>query len=831
MGNLHSIEGMQTLSIEAALPALRAALLRGTRAVVCAPPGSGKTTGIPRALLNEPWLAGRTVLMLEPRRLATRAVAYRMADLLAEPVGATVGYRVRLESCVSARTRIEVVTEGILTRRLQHDPELRGVGCVIFDEFHERSIHADLGLALTLDMQQALRPELRVLVMSATLDAAAVAALLGDAPVVTAPGRLFDVETVYAARRVTARMEDAVVAATLAALRAQPGDVLVFLPGAPEIHRVHRTLHERITDKAVAVLPLFSNLPRESQDRAIRPSPPGQRKIVLATTIAETSLTIDGVRVVIDSGLTRVPQFEPQCGLTRLTTVRVSQAAAAQRRGRAGRTAPGVCYRLWTAAEQEQLPAATTPEIRAADLAQLALELAAWGVCDPAALRWLDPPPPGAYAQARALLRQLDALDAAGAITPHGRAMAELGLHPRLAHMILRAEARGHGSLACDLAALLSEEPAGTRGDADLCAALEALHARTTPDGMRRVRAVAHALQRARRLPKTATWSARDVGRVLAFAYPDRIAQRRRDTPGEFLLANGRAARFAAATLLAQQDWLVIADLDAGARTGRIHLAAPYALEDLINDFSGHLQTTEHVVWDTTTKAVTAMRVTRYGALILKEEPLRNPDPALVRAALLAGLRQEGLALLPWTRDVRQLQARIEFLRAQAPAGDWPDVSDTALAATIEQWLAPQLTGITSRAQLAKLDLAEALRAQLTWPQRQQLEHDAPTHITVPSGSNIRLDYTANDAPILAVRIQELFGLQDTPRVVGGRVPVIMHLLSPAQRPVQVTRDLASFWRTTYAQVRKDLRGRYPKHAWPEDPTTAPPTRRVRKPR
>jgi ATP-dependent helicase HrpB len=820
---------MQPLPIDAALPALRAALLRGPRAVVCAPPGSGKTTGIPPALLDTPWLAGQTVLMLEPRRLAARAAAYRMADLRNEPVGATVGYRVRLDSCVSAHTRIEVVTEGILTRRLQHDPELRGVGCVIFDEFHERSIHADLGLALTLDMQQALRPELRVVVMSATLDAEAVAALLSDAPVITAPGTVFDVETVYAARRVTARVEDAVVAATLSALRAQPGDLLVFLPGAPEIHRVHRALHERITDKSVAVLPLFSNLPRESQDRAIRPSPPGQRKIVLATTIAETSLTIDGVRVVIDSGVTRVPQFDPQCGLTRLATVRVSQAAAAQRCGRAGRTAPGVCYRLWTAAEHAHLPAAATPEIRAADLAQLALELAAWGVRDPAALRWLDPPPPGAYAQARELLQQLDALDAAGAITPHGKAMAELGLHPRLSHMILRAEAQGHGGLACELAVLLSEEAPGVRGEPDVCAALDALHARTMPDGMQRVRAAAHALQRARRVAKTEAWSARDVGRVLAYAYPDRIAQRRRDTAGEFLLANGRGAQFAAPTVLARQDWLVVADLDAGTRTGRIHLAAPYTLGDLTDDLAAHLHTTEHVVWDSDKQAVVAARATRYGALVLKEEPLRAPDPQLVRTALLAGLRQEGLALLPWTRDARQVQARIGFLRAQAPAGDWPAVSDAALEDNMEQWLAPHLAGITARAQLAKLDLADVLRAQLTWPQRRRLEDEAPTHMTVPSGSNIRLDYTSNDAPVLAVRIQELFGLQDTPRVAGGRVPVIVQLLSPAQRPVQVTRDLASFWRTTYAQVRKDLRGRYPKHAWPEDPTTAAPTRRLRK--
>ncbi len=822
---------MATLPIEAALPALRTALRAGPRAVVCAPPGTGKTTGVPRALLDEPWLNGRAIVLLEPRRLAARAAAYRMADLLGEPVGQTVGYRVRLDSCVSAATRIEVVTEGILTRRLQHDPELRGVGCVIFDEFHERSIHADLGLALTLDMQQALRPDLRVLVMSATLDADAVAALLRDAPVISAQGVMFEVETVYAARRATSRVEDAVVAATLAALRAQPGDVLVFLPGAPEIHRVHRALHERLTDKTISVLPLFSNLPRESQDRAIRPSPAGLRKIVLATTIAETSLTIDGVRVVIDSGLTRVPQFDPQCGLTRLLTVRVSQAAAAQRRGRAGRTAPGVCYRLWTAAEQEQLPAAATPEIRAADLAQFALELAAWGVQDPAALRWLDPPPTGAYAQARELLQHLDALDNHGAIMPHGKAMAELGLHPRLAHMILQAEAHGHGSLACDLAALLSEAASGARTAPDICLVLDALHARPSTgdaDGLQRVRATAHALQRARRLPKTTAWAPREVGRVLAFAYPDRIAQCRRDTPGEFLLANGRAARFVAPTLLAQQDWLVVADLDAGTRTGRIHLAAPYILEHLTNDFSGHLQTTEHVVWDAAKKAVTAMRVTRYGALILKEEPLRTPDPQMVRTALLAGLRQEGLALLPWTRDARQLQARIEFLRAQAPAGDWPDLSDTALEGSIEPWLAPQLEGITSCAQLAKLDLADVLRAQLSWPQRRRLEDDAPTHITVPSGSNIRLDYTANDAPVLAVRIQELFGLQDTPRVAGGRVPVLVHLLSPAQRPVQVTRDLASFWRTTYAQVRKELRGRYPKHAWPEDPTSAPPTRRLK---
>jgi ATP-dependent helicase HrpB len=814
------------LPIVDVLPNLRAVLASGTCAVVQAPPGTGKTTLIPLALRDEAWLDGRTILMLEPRRLAARAAAQRMADLLGEDVGATVGYRIRLDACVSQQTRIEVVTEGILTRRLQNDPELNGVGCVIFDEFHERSVHADLGLALSLDVQQSLRSDLRILVMSATLETHAVAALLDEAPIIAAKGRVFDVRTIHAARASQSSVEQRVIGTVLTALAEQPGDMLVFLPGAAEIQRVHRALQAQVRADA-AVLPLYANLTRAAQDRAIRASPTGQRKIVLATTIAETSLTIEGVRVVVDSGLTRGPRFDPRRGLTRLETMRVSRAAAEQRRGRAGRLAPGVCYRLWTEAEHANLPAAPTPEIRAADLTPLALELAAWGVADPQQLRWLDPPPAGAFAHARALLRDLGALDADGTVNAHGRAMIALPLHPRLAHMVLAACERDLGSLACSLAALISEPGAGPRGDPDICAALEALHAGRSE--WVRARATARILQRTLRLPPLYRFNPADVGRTLAFAYPDRIALRRAPASLEFLLANGRAARLIEPCTLMHHEYLVVVDLDAGERTGRIHLAAPYTLGDLLNDIGGRIETTEHVVWDTSRGALVAQRLTRYGAIILKEEPLLEVAEARRIAAVLDGIRKEGLECLPWNTATRQLQARILFMRAVDPRGDWPDVSDAALLRNADTMLAPFLGQVRRRSDLGDTALDHVLTAQLAWRQRRALDDQAPTHYVVPSGARIRLEYGTQDAPVLAVRIQELFGLTTTPTVAGGRVPVIVQLLSPARRPVQVTRDLAGFWRTTYAHVRKELRGRYPKHAWPEDPTTATPQRGVRR--
>lgn len=831
------------LPIHAALPALRAALSSCTSAVLQAPPGAGKTTVVPLELLGEPWLEGRNIIMLEPRRLAARAAAYRMADSLGETVGETVGYRVRLDSSVGPRTRIEVVTEGILTRRLQHDQALDGVGLVIFDEFHERSIHADLGLALALDVQQVLRPDLRLLVMSATLDGERVAALMDNAPAVSSEGRLFPVATTYLLRKSAARIEDVVISQIHRALRDESGSVLAFLPGAAEIARVNEQLQRGISDSSIIIAPLHGSLSRDAQDRAIMPAPDGMRKIVLATSIAETSLTIEGVRIVIDSGLMRVPRFDPRSGMGRLETIRVTKASADQRRGRAGRTEPGVCYRVWTEAENASLEQFSLPEILCTDLAPLALELAAWGVGDPSSLRWLDPPPAGAFAQARELLRELGALDVHGAITPHGRQISQLSLHPRLAHMALKAKATGRGGIACDIAALLEERDIVRQGrdagECDLRIRLDALHhgARAVPRSdvsvdraaCDRVKQAAAALRKQLHV-RAEHEHIDDAGLILAFAYPDRIGKRRADSQTHFLLTNGRGAHFTRATPLSMSDYVAVADLDDREGNARIFLAVPLDERDLLKQFNDSIVTDEFVTWDTRKQAVAARRQTRIGKLVISDEQLREPPQEKVTAALTDGIRQEGIAMLPWDDDTRAWQARVTFLRS-LDATRWPDVSDQQLLATLDAWLAPHLAGITSRTQLQKLELAHALSGILSWQQRKELEQLAPTHIEVPTGSHIRLDYTSGPAPILPVRVQELFGATDTPRVAGGRVPVVIHLLSPAYRPVQVTQDLAGFWKTSYELVRKDLKGRYPKHHWPDEPLRAEPTRRAKRAR
>lgn len=835
---------MLHLPIESILPDLKDVLRRQANAVLVAPPGSGKTTRVPLALLDEPWLAGRRVLLLEPRRLAARAAARYMAASLGEQVGETVGYRVRLDTRVGANTRVEVITEGVLTRLLQADPALEGVGLVIFDEFHERSIHADLGLALCLQAQAVLRPDLRLLVMSATLDAAPVAALLGDAPVLTGIGAAFPVETRYLDRPVDeGRRETVIVNTIFDALAAAPGDILVFLPGAAEIRRVEAVLAARGLGGNVRVAPLYGMLPLAAQDLAIAPSPPGQRKVVLATSIAETSLTVEGVRTVIDSGLMRVPRFSPRTGMTRLETVMVSRASADQRRGRAGRLAPGVCYRLWTEQEDARLVPRNTPEILEADLAPLALELAVWGVSDPAELLWLDAPPAAAFAQARDLLQQLGALDRDGAVTPHGRRMAAMGLHPRLAHMVLRAIPLGLGGLSCELAVLLSERDilrsTGGASDADLRLRVEALRlagqaGRDNPAlcaghlvdwaAVRRLRAE---LGYWRRLFGIAGQEAGDVdacGLLLAFAYPDRIGQRREN--GRFLLTSGRGAALAGIQTLADAPYLVAAELDDQGAESRILLAAPVDLAALKQQFADRIEEVTSVAWDRAAQAVRARKYERLGALTLKEVPVTDPAPADMLAALLAGIAEAGLDILPWTRAARQLRQRINFMHRLEPG--WPDMSDAALVGTLESWLAPYLYGISSRDGLARLNLVKIIESMLTWDQRRELDECAPTHIVVPSGQRIPIDYSDPAAPVLAVRLQEMFGLTETPRIARGRVPLTLHLLSPAHRPVQVTRDLASFWRGAYFEVRKDLLGRYPKHYWPDDPLAATPTHRVR---
>ncbi|HEX8212736.1 MAG TPA: ATP-dependent helicase HrpB [Longimicrobium sp.] len=827
---------MDALPIESVIPPLRAALRDAGAAVLQAPPGAGKTTRVPLALLDEPWLAGRKIVMLEPRRLAARAAARRMAHTLGERVGATVGYRVRMDTQAGPRTRVEVVTEGVLTRMLQSDASLEGVGLVIFDEFHERSLHADLGLALTLQSRALLRDDLRLLVMSATLDGAPVAELLGGAPIVTSEGRSFPVETRYLARPVEGHSEPAVARSVRAALAAHEGDLLVFLPGAGEIRRVEGLLAEEGLGRGVRVAPLHGTLPQEAQDAAIEPSRPGERKVVLATSIAETSLTIEGVRVVVDGGWMRVPRFAPRTGMTRLETVRVTRASADQRRGRAGRVGPGVCYRLWTEGEQAALVPHGVPEIMEADLAPLALELAAWGVRDPAELAWLDAPPAAAYSQARELLAQLGALDTAGAITAHGRRMGGMGLHPRLAHMVLRAAELGLGGLACELAALLANRDPfrardGAPPDADVRLRVEALRGGRAPagawsvdrDALRRIAEEARQLARGAGI-RAGGGSSDAAGMLLALAYPDRIAQRRQGGGGRFLLRNGRGAAFAHPQPLAEAAYVVAAELAGHGRESRIFLAAPVELAELEGHFADQIETEESVAWDAEGGAVRARRRERLGALVLRESHLADADPERITAALLDGLRERGLAALPWSKGARQLQERLVFLR-RADAS-WPDASDEGLLAGLEEWLAPHLHGVASLAQLARMDLAAILESMLPWDRRRRLDEQAPTHVEVPSGSRIAVDYSDPEAPALAVRLQEVFGWTETPRIAG--VPLTLHLLSPAHRPVQVTRDLASFWRTTYFDVKKDLKGRYPKHYWPDDPLAATPTRRAR---
>jgi ATP-dependent helicase HrpB len=855
------------LPVVEVLPLLRRALAAHPAAVLQAPPGAGKTTHVPLALLNEPWLAGRSILMLEPRRLAARAACARMAQLLGETAGQTVGYRIRFDSRVSAQTRIEVLTEGILTRRLQTDPELKNVGLVIFDEFHERHLHADLALALCLDSQKALREDLKILVMSATLDGAAVSKLLDDAPIITSEGRRHPVNVHYLPRDPDGPLPQTVCDSVLQALEKHEGDVLVFLPGAWEIRRTQELLQSRLGGRA-ELFPLYGDLPWEAQDRAIQPSA-GRRKIVLATPIAETSLTIEGVRVVVDSGFMRVPQFDPGSGLSRLTTVRLSRASSEQRAGRAGRLAPGVCYRLWSETTQRGLVPQSAPEIRTADLAPLVLELAAWGVRDAHTLRWLDPPPEAAMKQARELLIELDAVDAAGRITETGRAMVRLPLHPRLSHMLFAAQSLGQGALACDIAALLSERDiliGEARRSADFVQRVEALQAfrqngrtgaqahQADADACARVHQAARQFQRlmaganrqsnlpaargetqegGEEHPQAVPERHRpagfeQAGLLLALAYPDRVGLARAPGSTRYLLASGRGARLPESERRLRQPCIVAASLDAGDTEGLVYLAAPVAVETLRVQLTSHIRQEEVIRWDAEEQAVIARREERFGALLLGSRPLAKPDAEKLRAAMLDGVRRLGIEALPWTREARAWQARVLSLRQWLPQQNWPDVSDAALTAELETWLAPYLDSITRREHLARLDLLAILRSRLDWEQGRRLEEGAPTHLEVPSGSRLRLEYLPGESPVLKVKLQEMFGLADTPRVAWGRVPVTLHLLSPAARPIQVTQDLRSFWERTYPEVKKELKGRYPRHPWPEDPWNAVPTARTR---
>ncbi|MGB5101785.1 MAG: ATP-dependent helicase HrpB [Steroidobacteraceae bacterium] len=845
------MRALPPLPIVEALPELARALESHRAVLLEAPPGAGKSTLVPLALLDAAWRGTGRIVMLEPRRIAARAVATRMASLLGEDVGNTVGFRTRLETRVGPRTVIEVVTEGILTRMLQRDPALEGVACVVFDEFHERNLQGDLGLALALECQRHLRESLRLLVMSATLDGEAIARLLGEATVIRSPGRMFDVQTTYLAGpaggdRRPHEIARQVAAAVVRAIAEQEGDVLAFLPGAGEIRRVAEVLATSLEPAAFAVLPLYGELSAEAQDAALRPDPRGRRKVVVATNIAETSLTIEGVRIVVDAGLERRQRFDPASGMSRLETLRISRSSADQRRGRAGRTAPGACYRLWSESVHAALLPQSPAEILEADLAPLALELACWGA-EAESLAWLDPPPAAPLAQARDLLRALEALDDRDRITPLGRDMASLGLHPRLAHMVLRARSLGLERLACDMAAVLSERDplraAGPLRDPDLRIRVDVLHGRAPPPGLdvdgaavrriQRVRQqVERQLSRLERGPSTGAAAIAETdapGLLLAFAYPDRIGRAREGGGGRYALSGGRGAVFAQATALARSEFIVVAELDAGEREARIQLAAPLDPNLLERHFGASITETSSVEWDPRDETVAARRLRRLGQLVLRDDPLRQPPPGATLAAMLQGIRSLGLACLPWTRDLEQWRARVALVRAHDPQGPaaWPDASDAGLLASLEDWLAPWLERITRREQLAKVDLRGALHGLLDWNGQRRLDQLAPTHLAVPSGSRIALDYSSG-SPTLAVRLQEVFGLVESPRVVDGRVPVTLELLSPARRPVQVTRDLASFWARGYHEVRKELKGRYPKHYWPDDPHQAIATRRVR---
>ncbi|WP_417780709.1 ATP-dependent helicase HrpB [Stutzerimonas xanthomarina] len=836
---------MFSLPIDEALPALRQALLARDEAVLEAPPGAGKTTRVPLALLDEPWLAGQTILMLEPRRLAARAAAERLASELGEKAGETVGYRIRLESKVGPNTRIEVVTEGILARRLQDDPTLDGVGLVIFDEFHERSLDADLALALTLNARVLLRDEpLKLLLMSATLEGARLSSLLDDAPVVRSEGRMYPVTQRWGRPfQAGERIEPRVVQTVLQALDEESGSVLVFLPGQAEIRRVNETLSEQLSGcRDVLLCPLHGELELMAQRAAIEPAPAGKRKVVLATNIAETSLTIEGVHVVVDAGLARVPRFDPGSGMTRLETRRISRASATQRAGRAGRLEPGVCYRLWSEDQHAQLAAYGDAEILQADLAGVALQLARWGV-EPDELAWLDVPPAAAYRQAQDLLQRLGALSrntqGGWKLTAHGQAMAELPAHPRIGHLLLRGQALGLAPLAADLAALLVERDIQRGGGgADISIRLGLLDGSAGRHaGAQRVRQLARQFRGLLRgptvpAPEDATHH-RWHGALLAFAYPDRIARQRREGSGEYRLANGRAAVFGEPDALMKEPWLVIAELGSrqGQREERIYRAAALDPALFDDELAEQVSVRDELEWDEREGVLRAERQRRVGELVLSREPLPGLDDEARARALLGLVRRKGLDLLPWTPELRQWQARISLLRqldlAAGADSAWPDVSDDALLARLEDWLLPYLGKVSRLAHFAQLDLKAMLATLLPWPLPQRLDEMAPVSIGVPSGSRVRLDYSESP-PVLAVRLQELFGLADTPRIAGGRQPVKLHLLSPARRSVQVTQDLASFWANTYLEVKKDLKGRYPKHYWPDDPLVAEPTARAK---
>ncbi len=828
------------LPVEAVIPELAQALSASGTAVLVAEPGAGKTTVVPWRLLDASWLGSRKIVMLEPRRVAARAAAARLAWHLGEPIGETVGYRIRFDTRISARTRIEVVTEGVLARLIDDDPALEAYGLVIFDEFHERSLPGDLGLALTLQSRAILRPDLRVLIMSATLDSAAVSRLLGDAPVLDAPGRVFPVETRYRPARPEQRFEAHVAAVIREALVEESGDVLVFLPGIGEIRRVEALLQNADLNPQggqVTVLPLHGTLSAAQQDAALRPA--DTRRVILATSIAETSLTVPGVRIVIDGGRIRVPRFSPRTGMSRLETVPVTRDSADQRRGRAGRTEPGVCYRVWSPVEELSFAEHRTPEILSADLAPLALDLAAAGVADPAELAWLNQPPVAALAQARALLSLLGAVDAEQRITPIGRAMASMAVHPRLARMIVSARETGEAehALAIELAVLLSDRDPIRRSDprelpdVDLRLRVDAVATGRTPAGLEidhgarsRLQSDIREWRKRAGVAPGARSDPEQVGRLLATAYPDRIAQRRAGQAGRFLLRNGRGAVLPSNQPLARADYIVAADLDDTGAESRVLLAAPLDREIVDQLVRAHGERHLAVEWDAARRSMRLFERLQLGEIVVLERQIADPDPDRIRQGVLALIRREGLGLLCWSEGAVRLRERLATLH-HADAEEWPDVSDAALLASADTWLAP----VIASGAIDAIDVTAALRSLLDYELQRRLDRLAPEHYEVPTGSRIRIDYSDPSAPVLPVRLQEMFGAQETPRIADGTIPLTVHLLSPAGRPIQVTRDLAGFWRTSYFDVRKEMRGRYPRHEWPENPLDATPTRRAKR--
>lgn len=837
---------MTKLPIDDILPALLESVCTHQNLILHAPPGAGKTTRVPLTLLDTiPAESGR-IIMLEPRRIAAVAAARWMASCLGEEVGQTVGYSIRFDSCMSKATRIEVVTEGILTRRIQSDPELAGVALIIFDEFHERSIYADLGLALCREVQQ-LRTDLKIMVMSATLDVQPLSKLLDNAPVISSEGRFFAVDMKYLDDKGHARLSQRMATAVIQALNETEGDILAFLPGSGEIRACAAQLAESgVAQRNVMVCQLYGDLPIADQQKVIQAGP--QRKIVLATSIAETSLTIEGVRTVIDCGVSRRLQYDPGNGLNRLVTVRESRASAEQRAGRAGRTAPGVCYRLYTQHTLHAMAPHTPPEICVTDLSQLLLELAAWGVTDPLQLGWLDAPPAAAQESARRLLAELDLFDDAGRITNLGREVVRMPLHPRLGRLLLRSGELRCTGLGCLVAALLSERdlfrsaagsslPMISSSDiADRMEALQSWRSSGRNDRSMDLSAVKNVERVARQLERIMAVSAAKedygsdddrISRLLLAAYPDRLARRRESGSGGYLLASGRGARISERSAVRAADYIVALALDAGNQAEAIiHLAAEIPESVIREERSGHIRREIIVSWDDREGRLIARRLELIGSIQLVTETV-VPTAAQAVPVVIGALRASGLTLLPMNEAVRQLQGRLQLVRSAFPERDWPDVSDAVLCNTLEEWLAPHLEGVTSAKRAAQLDIADILRQSLDYRQQRELDELAPTHLSVPSGSRIRIDYSG-EIPVLAVKLQELFGLAVGPMVCGGRVPVLLHLLSPAGRPIQVTRDLRGFWDGSYQQVKKELKGRYPKHPWPDDPWSAAPTRRLK---